>query len=238
MNLLGPDEQPVREEFDVMCELLSFDGAEVLELGCGAAVRTEAIATKTPVARIVAAEVDTVQHEKNLQKTIERVAFAHFGAEKIGAGDEAFDIVIMLKSLHHVPGTQLEEAFHEMYRVLKPGGLAYISEPVFAGDFNEVVRLFHDEEAVRAAAFRAIKRAIAHRQFELVQEYFYLSSVVMQSFEEFRTQVIQVTHTQHRLTAEHLQNIEKRFESFRNVDREPPFQFLTPQRVDLLRKVR
>ena len=34
--------------------------------------------------------------------------------------------------------------------------MAYISEPIFAGDFNDVLRLFHDEEQVRQYAFGAI----------------------------------------------------------------------------------
>ena len=55
----------------------------------------------------------------------------------------------------------------EIHRVLKPDGLAYISEPVFAGEFNEIIRLFHDELAVREAAFAAVGRAVATGRFEL-----------------------------------------------------------------------
>jgi 2-methylisocitrate lyase-like PEP mutase family enzyme len=68
----------------------------------------------------------------------------------------------MFKSLHHVPVPLMDQALAEIRRVLKPGGLAYISEPVFAGEFNEVLRLFHDESIVRREAFSAIERAVAY----------------------------------------------------------------------------
>lgn len=51
-------------------------------------------------------------------------------------------------------------------------GLAYISEPVFAGNFNELLRLFHDEELVRLAAFNAIKQALDCGLFSLEKQYF------------------------------------------------------------------
>ena len=50
----------------------------------------------------------------------------------------------------------MDAALSEIARVLKPGGQAWISEPVFAGELNEVFRLFHNEEVVRETAFGAI----------------------------------------------------------------------------------
>lgn len=161
LHLSGPPHQPLLPEFQILTELLPFEGAAVLELGCGAAALTRQIAERTGVARIVAAEVDRIQHGKNLAVTdLPRVEFRAFGAEAIDAPDATFDVVLMFKSLHHVPIDLMDRAFEEIRRVLKPGGLAYISEPVFEGDFNEVIRLFNDEEAVRLSAFAAIRRAV------------------------------------------------------------------------------
>ncbi len=53
----------------------------------------------------------------------------------------------------------MDAALAEIARVLVPGGWLYVSEPVFAGPFNELMRLFHDEQAVRAAALAALARA-------------------------------------------------------------------------------
>lgn len=235
LRLSGPPDQPLIQEFQILTELLPFDGARVLELGCGAAALTRQIAERTSVAHIVAAEVDRIQHEKNLAVTdLPKVEFRAFGAEAIDAPAAAFDLVLMFKSLHHVPTDLMDRAFEEIHRVLKPGGLAYLSEPVFAGDFNEVIRLFNDEEVVRRCAFDAIGRALASGRFELVEERFFLTPVKFQSFAQLEQGLINVTHTERHVTPELLGRIRERFESFR---RPEGHVFEAPHRVDLLRAV-
>ena len=72
------------------------------------------------------------------------------------------------------PAELMDSVFSEIRRVLKPGGVAYISEPVYAGDFNEVLKLFHDEKAVREAAFAAEQRAVSAGGLVLVTQKFFL----------------------------------------------------------------
>ena len=83
MRLVGPASQPLREELDVMREKIGFSGATVLEIGCGAATRTEQIALHTDVKAIVAAEIDAIAHNKNLGKQVNKVRFESFGAQQI-----------------------------------------------------------------------------------------------------------------------------------------------------------
>ena len=45
-------------------------------------------------------------------------------------------------------------------RVLRPRGYLYVSEPVYVGPLNEVIRLFNDEGVVRAAAQAAVDAAL------------------------------------------------------------------------------
>ena len=52
----------------------------------------------------------------------------------------------------------------EINRVLRPAGLLYVSEPVYAGGFNDIVRLFHDEKAQRTAAYRALIEAVGRAE--------------------------------------------------------------------------
>jgi SAM-dependent methyltransferase len=234
MRLEGPAEQPLVNEFAVLAELLPFQGARVLELGCGAAEKTRLIAERTGVAGIVAAEVDPIQHRKNLAVTdLPAVEFCSFGAEAIDAADASFDIVLMFKSLHHVPVPLMDRALAEIGRVLKTGGLAYISEPVFAGEFNEVLRLFHDESRVRREAFAAIERAVTRGVLELVEERFFRNPLKLASFTQFEQSVIDVTHTEHRITPELRERIRAKFESYRSP---AGYVFEVPNRVDLLRK--
>lgn len=234
MQLAGPDDQPVTNEFVVLCDMLKFDGAKVLELGCGAAEKTRLIAERTDVSAIVAAEVDRIQHTKNLEiRDLPKVTFAAFGAEAIEAPDAFFDIVILFKSLHHIPAALLDQSFAEMFRVLRPGGHVYISEPVFEGELNEVIRLFNDEEVVRKGAFAAIGRAVESGQFQLVEERFFRNIVKLASFAQFEQGLINVTHSERNVSPELLVRIRERFEGLRKSE---GFVFEVPNRVDLLVK--
>ncbi len=235
MRISGPHAQPICDEWEVVAELLPLDGARLLELGCGAAEKTRQIAERSAVSEIVAAEVDQIQHRKNLQIVdLSKVAFKSYGAEAIDEPDSSFDCVLMFKSLHHVPVPLMDRALSEIARVLRPGGLAYLSEPVFAGDFNEVIRLFHDESLVRREAFAAVERAVTNGLLELTEERFFRNVIRLQSFSQFEKGILQATHTEHKVTPELLARVRAKFESYRGTD---GYVFEIPNRVDLLRKL-
>jgi ubiquinone/menaquinone biosynthesis C-methylase UbiE len=234
MDIKGPSKQDSRDEISVIAELLDLRDARVLELGCGGAEKTRQIAENLGVAEIIAAEVDTIQHEKNLKITdLPQVTFKHFGAEAIEAGDNVFDVVLMFKSLHHVPGNLMATALGEIKRVLKPNGRAYISEPVFDGEFNDIMRLFHDEQQVRQQAFDALSNAVNDGLFELDQEYFFKNTVRMQSFEQYEKGILGATHTDHNLSTEVYDEVKRRFMA---CESKHGFVFDIPNRVDVLCK--
>lgn len=227
------------ERIDVNCpeseiynRLLSLDNKHILELGCGSADITRNIAKSGVNRKITALEVDEIAHEKNLQLTdLPNVTFALSGAQEIPLQDASVDVVFMFKSLHHVPIKFMDRSMLEIRRVLKPGGLLYISEPVFAGDFNEVLRLFHDEEKVRFAAFNTIKNAVDKGLFKLVEETFFNSPMKFESFAEFENNTIKATHSNHKLDEQLYKLVKKRFEQHLGKD---GANFLMPIRVDLL----
>lgn len=222
---------PEREIYE---SLLPLDGARILELGCGKAEHTRAIAQGGKVASITALEVDEIQHAVNMQITdLPHVTFMLGGAESIPAADGHFDIVMMFKSLHHVPIDLMDQALAEIRRVLKPGGLAYISEPVYAGEFNEILRLFHDEKRVREAAFAALERAVTDGLFELAAEKFFATPSHFDDFGQFEHRILNVTHTQHSLSPELYQTVREKFMGHATTQ---GADFFTPIRVDLLRK--
>jgi hypothetical protein len=78
-----------------------------------------------------------------------------------------------------------------------------VSEPVFSGALNEVMRLFHDEEVVRAAALAALHRAVASGAWEPVSETFFDVPVHYRDFVEFEQRMIGVTYLDHRLDDGH-----------------------------------
>jgi ubiquinone/menaquinone biosynthesis C-methylase UbiE len=222
-------------DMELIGRMLSLDGSRLLELGCGAALTTRLIAEGFPVAGIVAAEVDEIQHAKNLAiDDLHNVEFKLAGMQAIPEPDASFDAVVMLKSLHHVSVDQMAQGFAEIHRVLKASGLVYISEPVYAGEFNEILRLFHDEQRVRQAAFDAIKDAVDSGRFELVEELHFLSESRFRGFAEFEHRILGATHSEFEIDASVYAEIERRFES--HLDAHGIAVFLNPTRVDLLRK--
>lgn len=99
-------------------------GARILEIGCGRGHLTS---------RLVRRGLDITGIDANPQAPelagIEEVV--HMVAEDLKFPDDDFDAIVAIHSIEHIP--QLEEAFSEMARVLKPGGHAlfvYPAEPI------------------------------------------------------------------------------------------------------------
>lgn len=234
MKIADPTQTTLVNEVKLMLDTLPFDGARVLELGCGKAEKTRTLAETGRVAEILALEVDAIQHARNLQVTdLPNVRFAHGGAEAIPAEDNAFDIVIMFKSLHHVPVEHMDTALSEIARVLKPDGVAWISEPVFSGELNELMRLFHDEKIVREAAFAAVCRAVEDGRLLLKEERFFNTRSQFDNFDQFDARMIRVTHSNHALSPELYREVQEKFAAHLTPE---GATFLNPQRVDVLQK--
>lgn len=234
MQIQNPSAQTRCNELDLIGQHLPLAGATVLELGCGTARMTRLLVERFPIARLIATEVDQIQHAKNVASehpaTIE---FREGGAQAIDLPDNSVDVVFMFKSLHHVPRELMAQALREIARVLKPNGLAWISEPVYAGAFNDIVRLFHDEKIVRELAFQAVEQAVAAGELELVQQIFCNTETRFADFAEFETRIIKVTHTQHRLDDALYQQVQERFNTHVGAE---GAKFPNPARFDVLRK--
>ncbi len=234
MTLNHPPAYRTLQEADLIGECLDLAGKRVLELGCGAGWMTRMLVERFGAATVVATEVDRRQHEKNLRiDDLPGVEFRYGGAEHIDAVDAAFDAAFMFKSLHHVPSALMGQALGEIRRVLKPGGIAYFSEPVYWGEFNALLSLFHDEKDVRQAAFDHLRAAVARGDFELVDELFFQSPGTYATWEAFEQRFIRVTHTTHELPAPLLQEVRSRFMRHMEPD---GAHFLKPHRVDILRR--
>lgn len=224
----------ISDELDLMQSLVDLDQhPRIIELGCGAADLSRKLLARCPGCEITALEVDERQNAKNLLDPMPHLQFVPAGAQAIPFPAQAFDLALMLKSLHHVPLDQMARALSEVHRVLRPGGLLYVSEPVFAGALNEVMRLFHDEEQVRAAAQRAVQAAVRSGAWEQVSETLFEIPVHYRDFAEFERRMIGVTYVTHRLDATTLQAVLARFEPHMTLD---GAHFVRPMRVNLLRK--
>ncbi len=226
----------ISDELDLLQSLVDIDQCpRIIELGCGAAQLSRKLLRLFAACEVSALEVDERQHAKNLLQPQARLNFLQAGAQTIPFPDGRFDLALMLKSLHHVPLDLLDQALGEVHRVLRPEGLLYVSEPVFAGTHNEIMRLFHDEEQVRAAALRAVHQAVAAGGWEQVAEVFFAMPVRYRDFAEFEQRLIAVTYLNHQLDAATLAAVRARFEPHMTAD---GAYFERPMRVNLLRKLR
>lgn len=234
MQLLREDIERVASDRDIYEGLLSLDDKLLVELGCGTALNTRALAGAGRNRRVLAYEVDRIQHGLNLAATaLPNIEFRYGGAEAIDCADASVDGVMMFKSLHHVPVDALPQALREIHRILKPGGFVYVCEPLFAGAFNDILRLFHNEQRVREAAFAALVAAVADGLFELAAEVFYLAPSSFKDFAEFEQRVIGVTHTAHRLSPAQYAEVRERFARHCGAG---GARFRNPMRADVLRK--
>ena len=96
-----------------------------------------------------------------------------------------------------------------------------------------MIRLFHDEKVVRAAAQRALKDAVSAGVWEQVDEIRFETPVYFRDFAEFEKRLIGITYLDHRLDAATLELVRARFETHMGAD---GARFVRPMHVNLLRK--
>lgn len=218
-----------------LIETLNLNNKVILELGCGAASMTQKIALTGFDRSIIACEVDEIQHKQNLQLDIENIHFLLNGAQDIKLKDNTIDMIFMFKSFHHIPKDLMPKALSEIKRVLKPNGLVYISEPLFSGNQNKLIAMFHDEEQVRIDAFEAIKTCVNNNDLKLFKEIFFQTEITYKSFKDFKEKQMNLTFNKDTADIKLEEKIQQKYDSFS--DHEGSANFLKPFRVDILQKI-
>ncbi len=225
----------VRDELDVLDALVPLAHARIVEAGCGAARLARDLLARHAQAEVTCLEVDERQLAKNIAEPAARLHFAHAGAQAIPFGDASFDGALMLKSLHHVPRDQMDRALVELARVLVPGGWLYVSEPVYAGPLNELIRVFNDEGEVRAEAQRAIDRAIAGGSWTQAAERRFAMPVRFRDFADFEQRMMRPTFADHHIDEAKLERTRTLYAPHQGPD---GAAFERPMHVRLLRRAR
>ena len=224
----------IRHELQVLSELVPLEGQRIIELGCGNARLARQLLQVYPTSSVTGLEVDARQHAKNLADPREHLSFVAAGAQDVPFPDASFDLALMLKSLHHVPLHLMDQALGEVARALRPGGHLYVSEPVYDGPLNEIVRLFNDEGEVRAAAQAAVDRALAQGPWQQLAERRFDMPVHYADFNEFEQRMMRPTFADHALTDELIQCVSVAFAPHCGPQ---GADFVRPMHVRLLRRM-
>ncbi|HMO45580.1 MAG TPA: class I SAM-dependent methyltransferase [Rubrivivax sp.] len=224
----------VDDELELLAELLPLQrGLQIVELGCGNARLARALLRRFPACRVSALEVDARQHAKNLAEPQPGLSFVAAPAQAIPFADAGFDLALMLKSLHHVPLPAMDAALAEARRVLRARGVLYVSEPVYDGPLNEIVRLFNDEGTVRAAAQAALDRALAGGGWDAVLERRFHTAVQFRDFADFERRMVDVSFAERHLDDALRAQVRARFEPHLGPD---GARFVRPMQLRLLRR--
>ena len=137
-------------------------GRHVLDIGCGrgrllrALLRRGARATGADPSAALLAQAREAAPEAVLVQS---------GGESLPFGDGTFGGAVFLNSLHHIPQHLIRPALSEALRVIEPGAVLLVIEPLARGGYQHVFAPVDDETEVRAgalahlAAFRAQTQA-------------------------------------------------------------------------------
>src|SRR5580704_7698751 len=130
-------------------------GRDVVDVGCGGGALVRALSDRG--ARAIGIEISDSQMAGAVEQDGGRGARYLVGrAERLPLDDASADVVVFMRSLHHVPVAELGGALREARRVIRPGGAVYVAEPLAEGSFFELTRMVDDETVVRAAAQAAL----------------------------------------------------------------------------------
>ena len=223
----------IRRNAEMLTQTIELAGRDVLDIGCGDGTLVRAMAEAG--ARVTGLEVSAEKVEGARQIAgVAGETYIQGRAEDLALNDASLDVVVFFKSLHHVPAADMMAAFAEAMRVLRPGGLIYVAEPIPAGPLFELMLPVHDETEVRAHASNAIRRAV---DIGLAQadEFYYSNPTTIADFPTFRKRMAAVDAGRAEAVARHEETLRQGF--LRLGQAGPGGQtFNQPMRVNLLQK--
>ena len=182
---------PRRKHSDVLRAHLPMKGRIILDVGCGdgALVRFLARQGAWPIG-IECSQVQMDRARAALPVANECYVFAR--GEALPFAGASSDGVVFFNSLHHVPVADQGRALEEAARVLRPGGLVYVMEPMAEGPHFDLMQPVEDETDVRAAAGAALHAASDAAKLHAELEESYVSAMTYEDFPSFKTHILAV----------------------------------------------
>ena len=228
-----PSMGDVRSNSEVLSASIDLNDKRVVDIGCGDGTLVRLMVRHG--AKAFGIDTNPAQIEKaRAEKTLGGEIF-HLGtAEKLPFDDACMDVTIFFNSLHHIATEQMQTALSEAWRVLKPGGILYVSEPLASGPHFDLMAPVHDETEVRAQAKKALDKAPS-MGFEKIDEIFHTHIVNLADFDAFRERMLRINPELN----DEFGKLEDRLKSlFANlgVRGKKGFEFAQPMRVEIFKK--
>jgi ubiquinone/menaquinone biosynthesis C-methylase UbiE len=148
----------VTTDLAVLTRLVAVPGRQVVDVGCGGGALARGLSTEG--ARVIGVEISESQLRAARAAAAEvpgpGVDYVVGRAEALPLSDSSQDLVVFMRSLHHVPIAAMGQALAEARRVLRPEGAVYVAEPLAEGDWYELQSIIEVEAETRAAAQAAL----------------------------------------------------------------------------------
>jgi SAM-dependent methyltransferase len=218
----------------VLEELVQVSGRDVVDVGCGGGGLVRDLSARG--ARMIGVEISEQQLAPALARDNGSGARYLVGrAQALPLESDSMDVVVFMRTLHHVAPHELPAALREAHRVLRRDGTVYVVEPLARGDYFELTRLVEDELEVREAAQNALANAslVGFQRADTVD---YDVTVRVGGLDAFRARLVSVDPARGRIFDEHEAALGEAFRRLGEPGELPGERhFIQPMRADILR---
>ena len=232
---LAETEAPLLKHSDVLRRHLPLEGARIADVGCGDGALVRVMARGGAWVLGIDPGAGQLARARAAEPARDESYLCALG-EALPLPDGCLDALVYFNALHHVPVARQGAALAEAARVLRPGGLLYVQEPLAEGGYFEIMRPIEDETEVRAEAYKALKTAAAGGALEEVEESFYRAPFRVKSAEAFLDGLIAVDPARRSAVEAAEASLRRGFLAAAE-QRDDGFWFEIPSRLNLLRRM-
>ncbi len=221
-------------DLEVLERLVPVADRDVVDVGCGGGALVRALAARG--ARVAGVEISEEQLAPAVRDDDGTGARYVVGmGQELPLPDGSVDVVVFMRTLHHVPMDEMGNALREARRVLRPDGVVYVAEPLAEGDFFTLTSVVEDEREVRAAAQRTLGEAASARLVR-AEPFEYDARVCLAGVAALRTRVVSVDPARAPLFDEHADELASLFARLGEPGSHADERcFMVPMRADVLR---